>query len=46
MLNLTIGLPIEFDVDLTEGVGVDNWGKEDGIDIGSGSNDNLWDGIK
>lgn len=45
MLNLTIGLPIEFDVDLTEGVGVDNWGKEDGIDIGSGSNDNLWDGI-
>lgn len=46
MLNLTIGLPIEFDVDLTEGVGVDNWGKEDGIDIGSGSNDNLWDGIE
>lgn len=46
MLNLTIGLPIEFDVDLTEGVGVDNWGKEDDIDIGSGSNDNLWDGIK
>ena len=46
MLNLTIGLPIEFDVDLTEGVGVDDWGKEDGIDIGSGSNDNLWDGIK
>ena len=46
MLNLTIGLPIEFDVDLTDGVGVDGWGKEDGIDIGSGSNDNLWDGIK
>lgn len=46
MLNLTIGLPIEFEVDLTEGVGVDDWGKEDGIDIGSGSNDNLWDGIK
>lgn len=46
MLNLTIGLPIEFDVDLTEGVGVDGWGKEDGIDIGSGSNDNLWDGIE
>jgi len=44
MLNLTIGLPIEFDVDLTEGVGVDNWGKEDGIDIGSDGN--LWDGIK
>lgn len=46
MLNLTIGLPIEFDVNLTEGVGVDDWGKEDGIDIGSGSNDNLWDGIE
>lgn len=44
MLNLTIGLPIEFDVDLTEGVGVDDWGKEDGIDIGSDGN--LWDGIK
>lgn len=44
MLNLTIGLPIEFDVDLTEGVGVDNWGTEDGIDIGSDGN--LWDGIK
>lgn len=46
MLNLTIGLPIEFDVNLTEGVGVDDWGKEDGIDIGSGSDGNLWDGIK
>lgn len=44
MLNLTIGLPIEFDVDLTEGVGVDDWGREDGIDIGSDGN--LWDGIK
>lgn len=41
MLNLTIGLPIEFDVDLTEGVGVDDWGREDGIDIGS--NDTPWE---
>lgn len=46
MLNLTIGLPIEFDVDLTEGVGVDGWGADEDINIGSGSNDNLWDGIK
>lgn len=46
MLNLTIGLPIEFDVDLTEGVGVDGWGADEEINIGSGSNDNLWDGIK
>lgn len=45
MLNLTIGLPIEFDVDLTEGVGVDDWGKEDGINIGSNDN-NPWDGIE
>lgn len=44
MLNLTIGLPIEFDVNVDNGV--DDWGPEDGIDIGSGSNDNLWDGIK
>lgn len=43
-INLTIGLPIEFDVDVTNGV--DNWGTEDGINIGSGSNDNLWDGIE
>lgn len=46
MLNLTLGLPIEFDVDLTEGVGVDGWGEDENINIGSGSNDNLWDGIK
>lgn len=44
MLNLTIGLPIEFDVDLTEGV--DGWGEDENINIGSGSNDNLWDGIE
>lgn len=44
MLNLTIGLPIEFDVDLTEGVGVDGWGEDENINIGS--NDNPWDGIK
>ena len=42
MLNLTIGRPIEFDVDLTNGV--DNWGTEDGINIGSDGN--LWDGIE
>ena len=41
-INLTIGLPIEFDVDVTNGV--DNWGTEDNINIGS--DDNLWDGIK
>lgn len=46
MLNLTIGRPIEFDVDLTEGVGVEGWGTDEGINIGSGSNDNLWDGIE
>lgn len=51
-LNLTLGLPIEFDVDVTGGVnaGVDGWdAPEDGtgdINIGSGSNDNLWDGIE
>lgn len=44
MLNLTIGLPIEFDVDLTEGVGVDGWGDDEKINIGSDGN--LWDGIK
>lgn len=42
MLNLTIGLPIEFDVDLTEGV--DGWGEDENINIGS--NDNLWGGIE
>lgn len=43
MLNLTLGLPIEFDVDVTGGVdaGVDGWGTDEGINIGS--NDNLWD---
>ena len=48
MLNLTIGLPIEFDVDVTGsvGVGVENWGSDEEINIGSGSNDNLWDGIE
>lgn len=41
-LNLTLGLPIEFDVDVT-GVdaGVDGWGTDNGINIGS--NDNPWD---
>ena len=42
MLNLTIGLPIEFDVDVTNGV--DGWGTDDGINIGSDGN--LWDGIE
>lgn len=45
-LNLTLGLPIEFDVDVT-GVdaGVDGWdAPEDGTgDINIGSNDNPWD---
>lgn len=43
MLNLTLGLPIEFDVDVTGGVdaGVDGWGTDESINIGS--NDNLWD---
>ena len=45
MLNLTIGLPIEFDVNLTEGVGVEDWGEDDGINIGSNDN-NPWDGIE
>lgn len=46
-LNLTLGLPIEFDVDVTGGVnaGVDGWETPgDGTgDITIGSNDNLWD---
>lgn len=41
-INLTIGLPIEFDVDVTNGV--DDWGADEGINIGSDGN--LWDGIK
>lgn len=42
MLNLTIGLPIEFDVDVTSvGAGVDGWGTDEGINIGS--NDEPWD---
>ena len=41
-INLTIGLPIEFDVDVTNGV--DDWGTEDNINIGSDGN--LWDGIE
>ena len=41
-INLTIGLPIEFDVNVDNGV--DDWGTEDGIDIGSDGN--LWDGIE
>lgn len=41
-INLTIGLPIEFDVNVDNGV--DDWGPEDGINIGSDGN--LWDGIK
>ena len=38
MLNLTLGLPIEFDVDVTGGgvdAGVDGWGTDEGINIGS-----------
>lgn len=43
MLNLTLGLPIEFDVDVTGSAdaGVDGWGTDEGINIGS--NDNPWD---
>lgn len=43
-LNLTLGLPIEFDVNVTGGVdaGVDGWGDEDGINIGS-NDENPWD---
>ena len=42
-LNLTLGLPIEFDVDVTGGVdaGVDGWGTDEDINIGS--NDNPWE---
>lgn len=42
-LNLTLGLPIEFDVDVTGGAnaGVDGWGTDEGINIGS--NDKPWD---
>lgn len=41
-LNLTIGLPIEFDVDVTGiDAGVDGWGTDNDINIGS--NDNPWD---
>ena len=36
MLNLTLGLPIEFDVDVVEG-----WGTDEGINIGS--NDTPWE---
>lgn len=45
MLNLTIGLPIEFDVDVTGSVdaGVEGWGTDEDINIGS--NDNSWDDI-
>lgn len=43
MLNLTIGLPIEFDVDIT--TGVEGWGTEEDINIGSNDN-NPWDGIE
>ena len=42
MLNLTLGLPIEFDVDLTEGVGVEGWGTDENINIGS-NDENPWD---
>ena len=44
MLNLTLGLPIEFDVNLSEGVdaGVDGWGTDEDINIGS-NDKNPWD---
>lgn len=45
MLNLTLGLPIEFDVNLTEGgvdAGVDGWGTDEDINIGS-NDKNPWD---
>ena len=42
MLNLTLGLPIEFDVDVTGGAGVDGWGTDDGYNIGS-NDKNPWD---
>lgn len=41
MLNLTLGLPIEFDVNVTGGAGVDGWGTDEGINIGS--NDTPWE---
>lgn len=43
MLNLTLGLPIEFDVDVTGGAdaGVDGWGTDEKINIGS--NDTPWE---
>ena len=43
MLNLTLGRPIEFDVDVTgaAGAGVDGWGSDDNITIGS--NEKPWD---
>lgn len=44
MLNLTLALPIEFDVDVTGGgvdAGVDGWGTDEGINIGS--NDTPWE---
>lgn len=44
MLNLTLGLPIEFDVNVTDGIGagVDGWGTDDGYNIGS-NDENPWD---
>ena len=44
MLNLTLGLPIEFDVDVTGSVdaGVDGWGTDEKINIGS-NDENPWD---
>ena len=44
-LNLTIGLPIEFDVNVTDGAGVDGWKTpDDGTgDINIGSNENPWE---
>lgn len=44
-LNLTLGLPIEFDVDVTGGAGVDGWETpDDGTgDINIGSNDTPWE---
>lgn len=46
MLNLTLGRPIEFDVDVTGSInaGVDGWVTDEDINIGS--DDNLWDGIE
>ena len=43
MLNLTIGLPIEFNVDVT--TGVEGWGNDEEINIGS-NDKNPWDGIE